>query len=178
MSTDLPVTSDEPRATAGDLARDTDSDLPPVGPNQLTANQRAFLAAYAECGSIRDAAACVGPEGITHRLHYRWMQEPNGQYKRAFECAEQIFGDMLEGHARKLAKEGVLEPVYQGGRLVGEKTKYPQAVLIRLLEGSKPEKYRHNHQVEHTGSITIVERLQAGRKRAAEKQGEPKRDDA
>lgn len=48
-------------------------------------------------------------------------------------------------------------------------TKIDNGLLQFMLRGAKPEKYRERHQVEHTGSVDIVQRLQAGRKRAAER---------
>lgn len=45
--------------------------------------------------------------------------------------------------------------------------KRSDALLQFFLRGARPDKYRERHQVEHTGSINIVERLQAGRKRIA-----------
>lgn len=55
--------------------------------------------------------------------------------------------------------------------------KFSDSNLQFFLRGARPEKYRERHQVEHTGTVTIVERLQAGRKRAAQKKNDPESGD-
>ena len=70
-------------------------------------------------------------------------------------------GDVLEDEAVRRAKEGVEEPVYQGGKLVGHVQKYSDTLLIFLLKGAKPQKY--GDKVRHTngdgdGPIQFVTR--------------------
>ena len=55
--------------------------------------------------------------------------------------------------ARRRAAEGTLKPVYQGGKLVGEIREFSDTLLIFLLKGKRPEVYRENVKVEHSGKI-------------------------
>jgi len=66
--------------------------------------RRAFLAAYAEYGSIRAAAKAAG---MDRSNHYEWMKDVPG-YAAAFEEADARSGDALEDEATRRAHEGVL----------------------------------------------------------------------
>ncbi len=63
--------------------------------------------------------------------------------------------DLLEDEAVRRAKDGVEEPVYQGGKLVGHVQKYSDTLLIFLLKGAKPEKFRERSQHEFSGEDGI-----------------------
>jgi len=109
--------------------------------------QRDFLAAYAECGNIRVAAERAN---IDRKTHNYWLaHDPN--YAAAFEESKEQAADLLEQEAWRRAVEGVKEPVYQKGQLVGEVTKYSDTLLMFLLKGVRPEKFRENIRQEVTG---------------------------
>lgn len=109
--------------------------------------QAAFLVAYAECGTIRHAAKAAG---IGRRTHYEWI-DADPEYAEAFEDATQEAGESLEAEARRRAVEGVDQPVYQGGKKVGVIRKHSDVLLIFLLNGIFPEKYRARNSTELTG---------------------------
>lgn len=110
--------------------------------------QAAFLAAYAQVGNISEAAKLAK----CHRSqHYVWLSD--AEYKSAFRSARREAIDRLEGEARRRAVDGVEEPVYQGGKQVGTVTRYSDTLLIFLLKGAKPRKYRDRHTVEHAGKL-------------------------
>lgn len=110
--------------------------------------KRAFLAAFAECGRVKQAAQAAN---ISREAHYDWKaQDPD--YAAAFSAAQKLAGDALEDEAMRRAKLGVLEPVYQGGVRVGFKRKYSDGLLKMLLQGAKPEKY-NTKTVEHKGEV-------------------------
>ncbi len=116
-------------------------------------NQRKFLAAYSEMGNITRATE---EADISRQTHYNWMsQDP--EYAEAFKKAERLAADKLEEEARRRAVEGIEEPVYQGGELVGSKMKYSDTLLIFLLKGNKPDKFADRQKVEqeNTGEMTI-----------------------
>jgi hypothetical protein len=148
-----------------------------------------FLAAFRVTASITLAAkACKCERG----LHYRWLESP--AYAAKFEDAKEEAAQTLEDEAVERATRGVFEPtVYQGeftypwiekvdketGEVTKKRSKTPvgtwkksDAVLMFLLKGFKPDKYRERGSVEVTGAgggpIEIVERLNAARKRRDE----------
>lgn len=112
--------------------------------------KKAFLAAYAEVGNITQAAEIVG---VTRQAHYLWMKDP--EYAEAFAQAEQQACDRLEQEARRRAVEGVEEPVFHRGKQCGVIRKYSDTLLIFLLKGAMPHKYKERVQNEVSGSLTI-----------------------
>src|SRR5215831_1777116 len=73
-------------------------------------DQRAFLAAYAECASIKGAAKAAG---IHRQRHYEWLCDPD--YFNQFEETKAIAGQEIEDEAVERAMVGVFEPnVFQG----------------------------------------------------------------
>lgn len=109
--------------------------------------KRAFLAALAEVGNITQAAEIAG---IERKTHYVWM-EKDENYAAAFKDAMEQAADRLEQEARRRAVEGVEKPVYQGGKKVGVVREYSDTLLIFLLKGARPEKYKERIAAEHTG---------------------------
>lgn len=112
----------------------------------LTANQRAFLAAYAETCSI--AKAAMAAEMSRHN-HYRWIEE-NEEYAASFRAAKEKAADALEDEAVRRAYEGVEKPVTVAGEreVIRE---YDTTLLIFLLKGMRPDKYRENRNVYMSG---------------------------
>ena len=63
--------------------------------------------------------------------------------------------------------EGVRKPVFYQGAICGSVREYSDTLLMFLMKGAMPEKYRDNYRAEHTGSAEIIQRLEAGRARVA-----------
>ena len=133
------------------------------------AKRRAFLAAYGQMGNITLAAEAAH---VHRRTHYVWLEQDHA-YKQAFAEAHERAMDVLEAAAYRRAVEGLDEPViYQGklqgiyvdaeGRTVTAYTpgatlipltvkKYDTTLLIFLLNGGRPEKFRERRTVELSG---------------------------
>ena len=130
----------------------------------------AFLAAFVTTASVTKAAAAAD---IERTLHYRWLEE-DSEYAAAFAKAKLEAGEALEDEAIRRAHEGFLEPVIYQGQLCydvsqyetdkrGKPTKlkadakpittrkYSDALLMKLLDGFLPEKYKRRAGVELTG---------------------------
>jgi hypothetical protein len=102
----------------------------------------AFLAAYAENGTITHAAKAAGVDRATH---YRWLDDAD--YAERFGVAQEESIEALEREGRRRAVEGTEEPVYQGGKLVGTIRKYSDTLLIFLLKAQRPAVYRERVDV-------------------------------
>lgn len=74
------------------------------------------------------------------------------QFAKAWDDALDVATDALEAEARRRAIDGVDEPAgwYQGVA-GGTVRKYSDTLLIFLLKGAKPEKYRERFDVEASG---------------------------
>jgi len=118
-----------------------------VGQRKKEIAQAAFLEAFAECGTIRHAAKAAG---IGRQTHYDWL-EADPKYADAFAEAEHEACEALEAEARRRAVEGVEQPVFQGGKKIGMIRKYSDTLLIFLLNGANPEKYRQRVWSEISG---------------------------
>jgi hypothetical protein len=113
--------------------------------------KRAFLAAYAGLGAVTKAAKVAG---ICRKTHNNWKNaegEEGDAYRHAFEEAHEHACEALEIEARRRAVHGTDKPVYQGGRKVGTVREYSDTLLIFLMKGAMPQKYKERQAVEHTG---------------------------
>lgn len=108
---------------------------------QFPLRKRRFLERFAETGSVSAASKHAG---VTRNVHARWKAK-NRAFSAAWDTAQGIAIDLVEGECRRRAVEGTLEPVYHGGRPVGAIRKYSDLLLIFLLKAMKPEKYRDNY---------------------------------
>lgn len=107
--------------------------------------KKAFLAAYAHTGRITQAGRSAQ---VNWRNHYNWMHS-DPVYAQTFALAQQMAGDWLEDEAIRRAKEGILRAVHYQGVHVDDVVEFSDTLLIFLLKGAKPEKYRE--RFEHTG---------------------------
>jgi hypothetical protein len=125
--------------------------------------RKQFLAAYAQCGSVKLAAESAN---VNRDTHYEWLKDP--AYKQAFEDAREEACDRLGAEARRRAM-GWEEPVIYQGALCyhlgknGKPSKKPLTVarysdilLMFLLKAARPEKYRDNWkgELKHSGTIS------------------------
>jgi hypothetical protein len=106
--------------------------------------KRAFLVAYSECGNIVRAAAAAG---VHRSSHFHWVKGDEA-YADAFREAERMAGFLLEAEARRRAAEGIDKPVYYQGQVVGTVKEYSDTLLIFLLKGALPDKYREGWDFE------------------------------
>lgn len=110
--------------------------------------KRAFLAAYARTGNVSEAARIAG---VNRMSHYNWLADDE-RYADVFAHAHDIAIEYLEAVARQRATEGWLEPVFHKGEVVGHVRKFSDTLLIFLLKGARPETYRENATIRHTGT--------------------------
>jgi hypothetical protein len=113
---------------------------------RTSARMRAFLAAFERTGSKTEAARLAK---IDRKLHYRKF-ESDPLYRKAFEEVEQRAIDGLEDEAWRRARKG------------------SDGLMMFLLRGLRPERYREHVVQEHSGSVTLVQVLEAARQRVFE----------
>ncbi len=78
------------------------------------------------------------------------MQE-DPEYAAAFTEAQEEAADRLEEEARRRAVEGVDEPVFYKGKKCGAIRRYSDSLLIFLLKGVRPEKFKERSSTELSG---------------------------
>ena len=100
--------------------------------------QIAFLAAFRITACLSKAAQAAR---IGRRRHYHWLEQ-DPDYRLAFEQAKlEVVGE-LEDEAVRRACGGWLEPVFYQGRQCGTMRRYSDRLLMFLLKGWRPERYR------------------------------------
>ena len=116
---------------------------------------KGFLAALAETGNVRRACEAAG---VARSRAYE-LRDSDEAFALDWLRAQEEAADLLEEEARRRAVEGVDEPVFgsmgqgQGSGQVGTVRKYSDTLLIFLMKGANPEKYRDRSEVKHSGEI-------------------------
>jgi len=111
---------------------------------------------------------------IDRKRHHEWTKN-DATYEKAFEAVAEDIGRDLEIEAIRRAM-GAKRPMYyrgkpvktgRNGRTVYE-FEYSDQLLIALLKRFRPALYREHMTTEVSGSIDLIERLEAGRRRVLE----------
>lgn len=107
--------------------------------------KRAFLSAYSQCGNITRATEITN---VSRASHYKWMKEDEA-YQKYFEEATEEAAERMEAEARRRAVEGTDKPVFYQGAQCGVIREYSDTLLMFLLKGAKPEKYKDRVETEN-----------------------------
>ena len=120
--------------------------------------QKAFLAALQESGNVR--LACAAAQVSRGTVYQR--RSDDVVFTTAWDTALDAAADLLEAEARRRAHDGWDEPVFgslgsgQGSGEIGTMRKYSDTLLIFLLKGARPEKYRERSDIKVSGEIAKV----------------------
>jgi hypothetical protein len=112
----------------------------------------AFIDALRQCGNVQEACES---SGVPRRTAYNW-RDADADFAAAWEGAVEEAADRMEREAFRRAVEGTNKPVYQQGRQVGEIREYSDTLLIFLLKGAKPEKYRERQELTGAGGAPLI----------------------
>lgn len=155
MATDKYLPEDESGKLIGDYS------YMPVGTEgadrtlDALRSKRIFLHALAETGNIATASAAAGWKNTMIPRNYKRVDK---LFSEAWDKAAEASSDILEAEAVRRATEGVMEPVYYQGDVVGYKLAYSDSLLQFLLKGVNPDKFRESTLVNHhfTGKVGVV----------------------
>jgi len=109
-------------------------------------NKKAFLRGYRETGTVTSGAEFAG---ISSRTVYLWL-ENDEEFKDEMARVERAIADDLERIVLERAK----------------KENGSDTMLIFAMKGHKPEKYRDNFNVQHSGNVMLVNEWQEKPKRS------------
>lgn len=107
--------------------------------------RRAFLRVLAETGRPQVAAQ---EAGYADTSFLRRLRREDDDFAREWDEAVEAAGDKFEDEAVRRGVEGVREPEYYRGQVVGFKIKYSDQLLMMLLKGAKPKKYSDKTQTD------------------------------
>jgi hypothetical protein len=87
----------------------------------------------------------------------RWyeLKAADEEFAAAWAEAIEQGTQALEDEARRRAVDGVEEPVYQKGELVGSVRRYSDNLLMFLLRGRRPAVYRESATVELNAPVSV-----------------------
>lgn len=111
------------------------------------------MASLAETGVVTAACRAVS---IARSTAYD-ARNAHEDFAAAWDAAIEEAADLLELEARRRAHDGIEEPVFGSGGTgvgtveVGTIRKYSDTLLIFLLKGARPEKFRDRVSAEHSG---------------------------
>lgn len=113
--------------------------------------EKAFLSALSEAGVVRYACKAAGV--TSQAVYLRRAEVP--EFAAAWVQALDDAADLLESEAVRRGRDGIVEHVVGKGGEVYENTKYSDTLLIFLLKGARPEKYRERFDTKLSGSIDL-----------------------
>lgn len=118
--------------------------------------REAFLSSLrAEAGNVSRACQCAG---ISRRAAYEW-RDADAQFAEAWDDIIEETTEVLEREVYRRAHEGVDEPVFYQGEMVGAVRKYSDTLAMFILKGRRPEKYRENIKQEISGEVEHTHRV-------------------
>lgn len=101
--------------------------------------QRRFIEALADTGSVEAACRAVDMSSVGA---YHLRRQPGAdEFRAAWEAALQLGIQRVEDVAMDRALNGVEEPVYSYGKLVGTRIKRNDGLLMFLLRNRAPERF-------------------------------------
>ena len=112
-------------------------------PDWKTAWHLTFIEHLSQMGNYTRAAKAAGISLKTFYNHRNKYPE----FAEAVKWALRSAHDELEAEAYRRAYVGVQKPVFQGGQQVGTITEYSDPLLIQLLKGARPSKFRERVEV-------------------------------
>lgn len=143
-----------------------DKNLKNETPQNAHPKKAAFLAAYAECGTVTRAAEMAG---LRRKTHNDWLAK-DPDYVQQFAEAQEQATDRLEQEARRRAVDGLLRMKFYKGNpiMVPSDPKDPNSELIPyveheysdmlitvLLNANNPAKFRRNVDVTSGGKPVV-----------------------
>ena len=103
--------------------------------HKQTPKRAAFLAAYAKMGNVSGAAKAAK---ISRLDHYAWLKAEDHEYAELFAAAQEEAIDTLEQEAVRRAMIG------------------SDVLLIFLLKGARPDKYRERREITGAGGGPLL----------------------
>ena len=107
----------------------------------------AFLAALRDYGVVR--YACEQAK-VGFKTAYRHRAD-HDVFRAEWDEALEEACDLLELEARRRGVDGVDKPIYHEGVQIDNIKQYSDTLLIFLLKGARPHKFRDNHRHEVVG---------------------------
>lgn len=117
--------------------------------DDLRPTQINYLAAYVILGSNKYAAQVAG---LHPQTPVNWRNDDYSEtYLPYLKMADDMHTEYLEQEVKRRALMGTREPIVYKGEVTGYRRKKSDNLLMFILKGREPEKYRDNARIEVTG---------------------------
>ncbi|MEP6201441.1 MAG: hypothetical protein ABJ135_08145, partial [Marinomonas sp.] len=103
------------------------------------ARQSAFVEALADTGSVH--AACKAVNMSTEGAYVLRRQPGAESFRKAWETALDLGVQRIEDVAMDRALNGVEEPLYSYGKLIGTRRRYNDRLLMFMLRNRAPDRF-------------------------------------
>lgn len=113
----------------------------------------AFLQALIRTGGKVNEAARMA--GYADASNLRIFRRKDTLFAKAWDDALVAAGDLLEDEAIRRAVDGVREAIYYKGDVVDFRLRFSDQLLMFLLKGIRPEKFRESMQVDATMRVAV-----------------------
>ncbi|MEO1648630.1 MAG: hypothetical protein AAFR32_07420 [Pseudomonadota bacterium] len=117
--------------------------------------QRAFIEALADTGSV--TAACKIVAMSTHGVYHLRRSPGADEFREAWARALDLGVQRIEDVAMDRALNGVEEPLYSYGKLIGTRTRYNDRLLMFMLRNRAPERFAEG-KAKGLGAIGEMEK--------------------
>lgn len=97
-------------------------------------------------------------EGIGRTAAYEWRAQ-DADFAREWDEAVEEGLDNLEEEARRRAFRGLKRAKFYQGEVVGYEKEYSDTLLIFLLKGGRPDKYRERTELTGPGGAPLYQPL-------------------
>lgn len=118
-------------------------------PKRTSEKDQDFFDAIVEAGGNITKACDIG--GYARRSVYEWRAADKEFNERCLEAVNRG-ADVLESEAVRRALDGWDEPIVYKGEITGTVRKFSDVLLIFLLKGNRPEKYRERLAVDFSNA--------------------------
>ena len=109
----------------------------------------AFLKVLCVRGNVTLAAKAANIQRVTAYA----ARARDSDFARKWDEALEEYADLLELRAHNLAVDGLDEPVYHQGKVVGHVKRYSVPMLQFLMKAARPDVYREKVGIEHSGEV-------------------------
>jgi hypothetical protein len=123
--------------------------------------QHGFIEALADTGSVE--AACKAVDMSTVGAYYLRRQPGAESFRAAWEAALQFGVSRVEDVVMDRALNGVEEPLYSYGKLIGTRRKYNDRLLMFILRNRAPERFADGKRVSGMGGLNAVGKMEVER---------------
>ncbi len=115
--------------------------------------QKPFLEALSQTGNVREACKMAS---VTRQMAYT-TRKSDPDFAKDWQEALESAADVLEREAWRRANDGTDKPVFYKGEECGKIREYSDLLLMFLLKGIRPEKFREKVYVSPAELDKLIE---------------------